>query len=536
MFFSVRHFMVALPPYTFSLLNVALLVGMTVFILVRRPRQALTWAFAAVMMGLAIFFLADVAQHQPAISTRAVSRWQFILNQGSALAIYSALVLLFLLRDRQLAKWEVVVACLIVARMIIDAIWLAGRYLPEAPYGCLGPAGFGRFPCLYDEPVAIATAVIAELALAVLFISTTFKAAEPKRSILRRYLLWIVLLVVASSVIWQALELNGRAKPGVLPIAPATLIAFVLVLRLFLALEEADTGVQIPAVGWRVFLWGALLLTAVLVDVMWGVPNAPVWTLLVVVAGTTAGAAMLVNSLTRHNALAPAKLDPSPPAPCHVVPPSPSLDEPLRVYLFGPMRVVRDNETLPNTSEIWRSSKTRSLLAYLALKCDQCATQIELVDALWPNNGDWNGASDARNRKNLHSYLSTLRRVLEPDGARGSETFVTRDSERLYLCRTPDLWVDVWEFERLVETATAHQSAGRTEDLTAALDRLTALYDPEGLLPDEQYLPLEFVEPYREHYRRRWQWALRLLKAHHAALGTEERAVHTATSMRQAAS
>lgn len=528
--------MIALPPYTFSLLNVALLAGMTVFILVRRPRQLLTWAFAGVMLGLAIFFLADVAQYQPAISARAVSIWQFTLNQGSALAILAALALVFLLRDKQLARWEIAVACLIVARMIIDMIWLAGEYLPDTPYGCLGPAGFGRFPCLYDEPRAIATAVIAELALAGLFINTTFKAAEPKRSILRRYLLWIVLLIVASSVIWQALELTGRAKPGVLPIAPATLIAFVLVLRLFLALEEAETGVQIPAVGWRVFLWAALLLTAVLVDVMWGIPNAPVWTLLVVVAGTTAGAAMLVNSLTRHNALAQTKLDPALSEAARTVAPFSSPDEPLRVYLFGPLRVVRDGETLPNTSQIWRSGKTRSLLAYLALKGEHGATQIELVDALWPGNGGWNGADDARNRKNLHSYLSTLRRVLEPDGERGSEAFIVRDSERLYLQRTPDLWVDVWEFERLVETAIAHQRAGRTDDLTAALDQLTALYDAEGLLPDDLHLPLEFVEPYREHCRRRWQWALRLLQTHHDALGNEERAARTATSMRQAAS
>ncbi|MFZ2489780.1 MAG: hypothetical protein WAZ19_16865 [Anaerolineae bacterium] len=503
----VAIIMIDLPPYLFSLLDIALLTSLTAFILIRRPRKLLTWAFAAEMTGLAIFFIAEIAQKQPAITPYGITVWKFVLTMGSHLAIYAALALVYLLRDKHLEKWEVFIVLIIIGRMIVDAVWAAGFYLLQPPRVCLSIVAFDHLRCLYDEPRAIATALIAEVLLGLLFLSTAFKATEPKRSILRRYLLWIVLMMVAGSVFWQSLELTNSTKPDILPVAPILLISFLPGLRLFLALEEKETGISIPITTWPIMLWVVLLLAAVILDLIWGVPNAPVWTLLALAGGLTAGAAVLFNSAESHAAIASSDFVSSPAATSETSLP-PQL---LQIYLFGPMRVVRNGEALSNTSEVWRSAKTRSLLAYLALKGNDGVTQIELVDALWPHNGDITGADDQRHRKNLNSYLSTLRKVLEPDGDRGSETFVERDSERIYLRHAAGIEVDIWEFEQLGTAAYAHRRAGDEEAMLAALNALVKLYHFDGLLPDELYLPIEFIESRREYYRQQWMRARQIL-------------------------
>jgi len=98
--------MTAPPPFLFSLLNLPLLAGMIMFILVRRPRQLLTWAFAGVMVGLIVCYLADVVLYQPDISVQAGLAWQFILNLGAHLTILAALAVVVLLRDKRLEHWE----------------------------------------------------------------------------------------------------------------------------------------------------------------------------------------------------------------------------------------------------------------------------------------------------------------------------------------------------------------------------------------------------------------------------------------------
>ena len=470
--------MIPLPPYIFSLLNVALLAAMIVYIVARRPRQPLTWAFAGTMAGLAVFFFAHVASYQAGISERAITLWQFVVNQGATAAILAALALNYVLRDRRLARWESMIGVLIVAQSGIDTFWLAGQHLPITPYGCLGPLGFGRPPCLFAEPQALAARVLAELLLVVLFVSTTLQVPEPKRSILRRYLLWIVLLIVGSSVLWQVLLLADGAIPGILPIAPTTLIAITIALRLFLALEEAETGMRIPALGWRVLLWFVLLLVAVLIDLTWGIPSAPVWTLLIVAVGIAAGGAMLVNSLAKPAALDKATAEGASPEP------APPAEPPLRLYLLGPMRIVRQGETLPNTTNIWRSAKTRSLLAWLALRREAGATQVEIIDALWPPGAELDAEAERNSLATLRSYLSTLRRVLDPSGPRGSDRFVLHEGERFSL-RPDEVWVDVWQFEALASQGEALLREGRQAEGLACWQQAVALYAPEGLLPDE---------------------------------------------------
>lgn len=511
--------MTALPPFLFSLLNLPLLAGMIMFIVIRRPRQLLTWAFAGVMAGLIVFYLADVVLYRPGISVQAGLTWQFILNQGANVTILSALAVNLLLRDRRLEQWEWAIVGFVVVHMAVDVVWLAGFVRPAVLQPCLNLTGLPRLTCPPGDRLAIAASAFSGVLVVVLFFSTAYKAAEPRRHILRRYILGIALLIGITSVSLQVLVLTGRDNLGVIPTGPTTLFAIVLGLRMFLALEEAEIGVRFPAVGWRIFVWFVALLIAVLIDLTWGVLNVPVWTLVVLAAGMAGGGAMLINAFARPAATGQAPAEPLPSAPAApdvsvaLAAPSSAPAEPLRIHLLGPMRVVRKGEPLPGSTEVWRSAKTRSLLVYLALRRDAGATQAEIIDALWPLESELDGEGERRSLSTLRSYLSTLRRVLDPDGPRGSDRGIAHEGER-YTLRGDGLWVDVWEFERLAGQAEALLAQGRQEEGLACWGQAVALYAPEGLLPDEVYLPAPLVEPIRENLRQRWLAGLhRLAKA-----------------------
>ncbi len=531
------------PPFLFSLLNLPLLAGMIMFILIRRPRQWLTWAFAGTMLGLIIYYLADIILYQPLAVGRPGLIWQFIQNQGANLTILAALALNVLLRDHRLEPWEWAASGLIVARMVVDTAWLAGFLRPEVAHPCLSPYGVPNLTCPPGDRLAIATGALAGLLLVILYVSTAHRAAELKRHVLRRYLLHIALLIGGTSVSFQILVVAGQKHWIINPTGPTTLLAILIGLRLFLALEEIDTGIRFPVLGWRILVWLVLLLIAVLLDLTWDVFNAPVWTLVVLAAGMAGGGATLINAWARQVATPQAISDPPSPPPLPSSAELPMVAHPsqpttaLRLYLFGPLRAVRNGETLPNTAEVWRSAKTRSLLAYLALHRDLGVTQVEIVDALWPLGPEPDAEAERSSRSAFRSYLSTLRRVLEPAGPRGSDRWIVHEGER-YTLRGDGLWVDVWEFEGLAGQAEAQLAQGHQEEGLARWRQAGALYAPDGLLPDETNLPAEFLEPLREHLRQRWLAGLRrLAKAERGAASAAGlwEAIHQAEPLDQEA-
>lgn len=506
-------------PFVFSLLTLPLLAGMIIFILVRRPRQPITWTFAGVMAGLIVFYLADVVLYQPGLSMQTGLIWQFVQVQGANLTILSALALNFLLRDRHLKGWEWALVGFIVVRMVLDSIWLLGLLRPDVPHSCQTPQGLPRLTCPPAYQLAVAMAAISAACVALLYVSTAYQATEPKRHVLRRYILWVVLLIVAGAIGLQVLYFTGQVRVGVAPGEPATLLAILLGLRLFLALEEEETGVRFPAIGWRIMAWFVLLIVAMILDLSLGWLDAPIWTLGVLAASIAGAGALLINSLARHAATALEARDNlsvilpllsvEPVSPVMACP----IPDPLCIYLFGPMRVVRNGESLANTAEVWRSAKTRSLLVYLALRREAGVTQVEIVDAFWPVGSEPDAEAERSSLSAFRSYLSTLRRVLDPEGPRGSDRYVTHEGER-YTLRADAVWVDVWEFEELADQAEALLKQDQTEAGLACWRQALALYAPAGLLPDETNLPADFLEPLREHLRQRWLAGMRRLARH----------------------
>lgn len=125
-----------------------------------------------------------------------------------------------------------------------------------------------------------------------------------------------------------------------------------------------------------------------------------------------------------------------------------------RIELFGALRVT-ENERVVNVA----GSRAVSLLAYLVLHPRARHTREALAELLSPD------APAERVRRNFSDALYRLRSTLGPG-------WLDVEGETVALRGGPDLWVDVWEFERL---------AARTD--LAALEAAAALYKGD-LLPE----------------------------------------------------
>ena len=129
----------------------------------------------------------------------------------------------------------------------------------------------------------------------------------------------------------------------------------------------------------------------------------------------------------------------------------------MRVYLFGPLRVYQRGALLPNTAEVWRSAKTRSLLACLALGSERGVTQMQIVDALWPLRSDLDGDAERRSLTAFFGAISPRSAPCWVPGAPqgGSERYVIHDGARYRLRHNDGLWVDAWAFEAAASRAEA---------------------------------------------------------------------------------
>jgi DNA-binding SARP family transcriptional activator len=125
-----------------------------------------------------------------------------------------------------------------------------------------------------------------------------------------------------------------------------------------------------------------------------------------------------------------------------------------RAWLLGALRVENAQGPIRITG-----GKAQSLFAFLVLHPATPHPREVLADRLWPE------VTPNRVRRNLSDALYRLRGVLGPG-------WLVVERDRVALQVGPDLWVDIWEFERL----------SQTDDL-AALERVVALYTGD-LLPE----------------------------------------------------
>ncbi|WP_030187553.1 AfsR/SARP family transcriptional regulator [Streptomyces sp. NRRL S-813] len=149
------------------------------------------------------------------------------------------------------------------------------------------------------------------------------------------------------------------------------------------------------------------------------------------------------------------------------------MDEPfgdvLRFAVLGPVRAWRFDEELD-----LGSPQQRMVLAVLLLRRGRIVAVDELVDAVW---GD---RSPAAAVSVLRTYVSRLRKVLEPERKAGAAARILVSAGSGYMVQIPDDAVDLGLFGQRVAQARALQAEG---DTAAASELLHAALDSWGGTP-----------------------------------------------------
>ncbi len=128
-----------------------------------------------------------------------------------------------------------------------------------------------------------------------------------------------------------------------------------------------------------------------------------------------------------------------------------------RIHIFDSLQIHRGDIPLTLKGE-----KPRSLLAYLILHPRIAHRREMLADLLWPD------AEPERVRRNLSDVLYRLQKEIEPE-------WLMVDAESIALVRNTNLWVDVWEFDRLIASQDVIE-LGRAVELYSG-DLLAEFYD-----------------------------------------------------------
>jgi DNA-binding SARP family transcriptional activator len=143
----------------------------------------------------------------------------------------------------------------------------------------------------------------------------------------------------------------------------------------------------------------------------------------------------------------------------------------VSVHLLGPMSVVIDDVPVDE----WSSARIRSLFGYLLTHRKPWPAREVLMEVFWPES------SPKASRNSLNVAIHGLRRALKE----AKDVPVIVHSGGTYRLH-PDvrLWLDVEEFDKLVERGRRHEEVGETDQATAAYEFATGLYRGEFLADD----------------------------------------------------
>lgn len=150
----------------------------------------------------------------------------------------------------------------------------------------------------------------------------------------------------------------------------------------------------------------------------------------------------------------------------------------LTVQVLGPVEVHRDGRPVE-----LGGPQQRAVIAHLALDAGRVVSVERLVDRLW---GDEPPRTPLGT---LQSYVSRLRRAIEPERGAGAAPQVLVSEAPGYVLQVPPERIDVHRFRQLVATARAGAAAGRTADALRDFDEALALWRGPALAgvgPDEQ--------------------------------------------------
>ena len=170
----------------------------------------------------------------------------------------------------------------------------------------------------------------------------------------------------------------------------------------------------------------------------------------------------------------------------------------LEIRLFGRFELVRDGEPLDPASLGRRKNQT--LLKLLLSERGRVFTKDELVEQLFPN------LDPAKAVANLYSRISKLRRVLEPDLARGNDSrFILRMGDGYCFNADVHCWIDTEAFQQALAQAREFHRAERWGNARQAYAKAQCFYRGDFLSEDRYE---EWTLALRERWRGQYLNAL----------------------------
>ncbi len=137
----------------------------------------------------------------------------------------------------------------------------------------------------------------------------------------------------------------------------------------------------------------------------------------------------------------------------------------MQFRVLGPFEVVRGDEGLP-----LGSPKQRALLAALVMSANRVVSVDRLIEELW---GD---EAPSRAMASLQAYVSRLRRLLQPAGAKRNRSDVLVTQPPGYLLRVDPEAIDAVRFEREAAEGMRALASGDAYGALDALDRALGLW------------------------------------------------------------
>jgi DNA-binding SARP family transcriptional activator len=141
---------------------------------------------------------------------------------------------------------------------------------------------------------------------------------------------------------------------------------------------------------------------------------------------------------------------------------SPSL---VRLSSMGPLEAQVDGETIPD--RIWRTQRTRLLLAYLGYEWGRQVHEEVLLEEIW-------GDLDSANKKGLYWSTSAIRRIFRELGFQVD--IIERIGETLRGNPNVSVWHDVNVLEKNFATAQQAIEEGKPEKAKPALQSALEIY------------------------------------------------------------
>jgi DNA-binding SARP family transcriptional activator len=143
----------------------------------------------------------------------------------------------------------------------------------------------------------------------------------------------------------------------------------------------------------------------------------------------------------------------------------------LRAYLLGPFQVTMNGHPI----DAWPSGKARAVFKYLLARRTRPIARDVLMDAFWPDS-----LPEAA-RNSLNVTLHTLRQVFR---AVDDRPVVMFEDGAYRLHPALGVWIDVEEFEQLVQLGRQLEQNGLLEAAAAKYEQAIALYRDDFLCDD----------------------------------------------------